>query len=57
MKSHRIILISRGECFTNTDESKFATEKRTSSVRRSRRKAEGTGSFFANKFSREQCPF
>lgn len=27
MKSHRIILISRGECFTNTDESKFATEK------------------------------
>lgn len=32
MKSHRIILISRGECFTNTDESKFATEKSNNPV-------------------------
>lgn len=26
MKPHRIILIRHGECYANTDESKFATE-------------------------------
>lgn len=57
MKSHRIILISRGECFTNTDENKFVTEKGITQSMRSRRKAEETGSIFANKFSREQWPF
>ena len=26
MKPHRIVLIRQGECFANTDESKFTTE-------------------------------